>query len=89
MARLIDANALVDSLESTNIRLAPDKGKMFKLIEDAPTVDAVEVVRCKDCWAYDPEDGKCTIRSTADGFPLYVLSTGYCSEGERREDYGC
>ena len=52
--RLIDANALVDSLKSTNIRLALDKGKMFKLIDDAPTVDAVEVVHGRWKPADDP-----------------------------------
>ena len=44
MPRLIDADALETELKETKIGLAIDKGKMFHLIEDAPTVDAVEVV---------------------------------------------
>jgi hypothetical protein len=42
--RLIDANVLEKALQNTAIRFPVDKGNMFKLIEDAPTVDAVEVV---------------------------------------------
>lgn len=52
--RLIDANALVWSVGIS------DDGKQFfyvkaENIDNAPTVDAVEVVRCKDCkhWRGD------------------------------------
>lgn len=37
--RLIDANALESALEATPIAAAAIKGKMFRLIEDAPTID--------------------------------------------------
>ena len=41
--RLIDANAL-------NWGRCPTDGKLAKAwLDEAPTVDAVEVVRCKDC----------------------------------------
>lgn len=42
--RLIDAYALKNALGSEKIRIAADKGKMYFLIDTAPTVDAVEVV---------------------------------------------
>lgn len=53
----------------------------------SPTVDAVPIVRCKDCR-------NCEERQTANYLPfLYckthehsVLSNFYCSWGERRED---
>ena len=47
-----------------------------------PTVDAVEVVRCKDCRWYE-NDGyhtHCRIMR------LSVEAEDYCSRGERRED---
>ena len=44
--RLIDANALIAEYDRVHIG---EPGKARKLIADAPTVDAVEVVRCRDC----------------------------------------
>ncbi len=66
-------------------------------IENAPTVDAVEVVRCKDCFWFIPYThtnrpiGACdcdiTIRSAYNEVPiLEVPLDGYCSRGKRRED---
>ena len=53
-------------------------------IVNAPTVDAVEVVRCKDCKSYDPGYirpycGWCSTWETA------VRESGYCHHGERKE----
>ena len=44
--RLIDANALIAEYDRVHIG---EPGKARKLMEDAPTVDAVEVVRCREC----------------------------------------
>ena len=44
--RLIDANALIAEYDRVHIG---EPGKARKLIEDAPTVEAVEIVRCRDC----------------------------------------
>lgn len=44
--RLIDANALIDEYDRVHIG---EPGKARKLIEDAPTVEAVEIVRCREC----------------------------------------
>ena len=55
-------------------------------IDDAPTVDAVPVVRCKDCkhWRKytDEQLGECmtTIRDTK-----VTRSDDYCSESERKD----
>ena len=49
--RLIDADALSEKLCETTIFIKD--GEVFqRMINDAPTVDAVEVVRCKDCMRY-------------------------------------
>lgn len=54
------------------------------IVENAPTVDAVPVVRCKDCKYYDPEDwGGITCK--ADGGMTYPYDDSFCSQGERRE----
>ena len=46
MSRLIDADALIKEYDRVHIG---KPGRARKLMEDAPTIDAVEVVRCKDC----------------------------------------
>lgn len=47
--RLVDANALESALEATNIAVAVDKSKMFRLIEKAPTITH-ESLRPKGKW---------------------------------------
>ena len=59
-------------------------GGARKLIEDAPTIDAVPVVRCKDCWSAIEVEGFM-------GGVLYCKFWGhdideecFCSYGERK-----
>ena len=56
--RLIDANALLKEIDGIHQRHYANSSyqfihdvflAMFRKIKNAPTVDAVEVVRCKDC----------------------------------------
>ena len=57
-----------------------------KRIFDAPTVDAVEVVRCNDCEYYS-RSGFCrngNITSNCD-CDLEKEPNGYCDWGERRD----
>lgn len=73
--RLIDADALP---EYTGYALSANEVAMA--VEDAPTIDAVEVVRCRDCKWYDKHDKRCKVWNHG------VLSIGYCYRGEERED---
>lgn len=57
----------------------------IKMLDEQPTVDAVSVVRCKDCKFYEPsptgeEFGWCNY------FDSRVDNNHYCSYGERREN---
>lgn len=81
MQRLIDANELWGQIyklatkhrwkNRTNIAF----NKCLDAIQFFPTVDAVEVVRCKDCkWG-----------EYCDDF-LPTEDDGFCSWGERKED---
>lgn len=80
--RLIDADALNEKLCKTTIFIKG--GEIFqRMINDAPTIDAVEVVRCKDCKHRDPEDKKCDCGMWH--FPYITDDNDYCSYGERRE----
>ena len=72
MARLIDADALLAEYDRQH---EGEPGKARKLIEDAPNVDAVEVVRCKECVSHNI----CK-------FEQFQGLNGFCSCGERRAD---
>lgn len=92
MSRLIDADAPVrkmDDYVTTHNELRDVErvdgvliAKSF--IDEQPTVDAVQVVRCKDCKFYSrctDHQGICTNRYM-DGF---IFPDWYCADGERRE----
>ena len=73
--RLIDADALIKEANEEGAYGYVDA----KQIADAPTVDAVEVVRCRDCKHYD---GKwlCKISGVPSRKPC-----DFCSHGERKD----
>ncbi len=59
--------------------------------DDAPTVDAVEVVRCKDCIHYvnllgGGSDYRCSIFCGCYERPYPTNADDFCSYGERREE---
>lgn len=55
--RLIDADELRDTIENEHFGEYDDKETTFYCIDTAPTVDAVVVVRCKDCKYHDEGEG--------------------------------
>ena len=78
--RLIDYYYLAEKIECPGEPLV-----YWHDIEAAPTVDAVEVVRCRECFYYTPVDkntGKCAFLI---GAHQYVVPDGYCYLGERKE----
>lgn len=97
--RLIDADALINWLGT---EIDPEEWSVsqfnadwiYCFIDNAPTIDAVEVVRCKDCkysmlW-WKPTDkviGECWIRKTNSEDEQFCLveQCDFCSYGERRE----
>lgn len=52
-------------------------------VEDAPMIDAVLVVRCKDCKHRDPEDKICDCGCWH--IPFITNDDDFCSYGERKE----
>ena len=54
--RLIDADELINIITYVSEEYVnrPDvieiKGLMIEMLNESPTVDAVPVVRCDDCW---------------------------------------
>lgn len=81
--RMIDADALEKSLLEKGFYPAIVK----RVIEDAPTVDAVEVVRCKDCIYRNHVTQLCHMHSQEyDGGMYWDMfpDDHFCSDGERR-----
>ena len=82
--RLIDANALL--AEYDRVHIGPPGGAR-KLMEDAPTVDAVEVVRCKDCKHWLKDVAGCTdVVGRCEWANYMVGAVGYCVYGERKDN---
>lgn len=93
--RLIDADALIKRAAMRGHCLRPLVTAYHmcvdvKDIEKAPTIDAVEVVRCKDCKHYGREQELCHGRvqrfcELHKGLVIVDKHT-FCSYGERRDD---
>lgn len=68
--------------ESFGIHLSLDDAHMItRALSTAPTVDAVPVVRCRDC-EYIYTDGNGYLACVKSG--LYPDENDYCSRGQRR-----
>ena len=91
MARLIDADALIEEALTEGAYGYVDALQ----IANAPTVDAVEVVRCKDCKHWKPSGSKAG-NSFSDMEYIggcefsnyYRRESDFCSYGERKEGAG-
>ena len=92
--RLIDADRLEDVIEDECFNYVSDNdfnvgiqnGLLLArdFVQEAPTIDAVQVVRCKDCHFCGEidENGWHCCENLGVGMP----KNGFCSDAERRED---
>ena len=98
MARLIEADALHRKVKmETNPYGKPtidyDSGvKVLEWIDKAPTIDAVPVVRCRDCKHYKPQKKSAHWENRANYcnriVTIRVQPYDFCSYGERKEGGG-
>lgn len=72
--RLIDADALIKTLNEEKIKFNVD---VNYFILNAPTIDAIQVIRCKDCTYYEGEYAYCANDRLA-------TPNEYCSRGEEK-----
>lgn len=84
--RLGDIDAVRDKLLHDSFLSWHDFNTVMHALDEAPTVDAVQVVRCKDCCHgmilysdNDPIDGYCRLHNIA------VTKDFFCADGERRD----
>ena len=81
--RLIDANALI---EEANAEGAYGYVDVFQ-IANASTVDAVEVVRCRDCKHYHKETLFCDYMPYGEAQErVNWYADDFCSYGERKDN---
>ena len=86
--RLIDVDDLIDFIDMGHLRNPLEscfsERDVVCMLESRPTVDAVPVVRCRECKHCDPENYHCDHHmSTA--APLRRKPDDFCSYGERKE----
>ena len=102
MCRYIDADALKTKVESMVKHTVNESDYDFGrnqafdyvsdiLIDDAPTIDAVEVVRCRDCKYYKEYvshrgNAMMCFCPCCMGGQGKKKPTDYCSYGERKDD---
>lgn len=97
--RLIDANAFLKDILTAGIGktiIEYSESDIGYMIRKRPTVDAVTVVRCKDCkyaYEYQPK-GSCRVPISCENenapwytteHAIFVEENGYCSYGERKD----
>ena len=85
MARLIDADRALEIVRDQRIA-HPNAYHLTNyatlILQEATTVDAVEVVRCKDCKHYDEADSfNCKF-----AFMKLRMPDDFCSFGERKDN---
>lgn len=92
--RLIDADALGEKLETLMKKyaamgkqnVAQDYNFVLTVLACAPTVDAVEVVRCKDCVWYEKGKNYMPYCNNYASLTDHVSDETFCSYGERKKN---
>ena len=81
-----------DDLISRSAMLADLREKWFlpvivrRAIERAPAVDAVPVVRCRECKHYEIHKPKVLENCERNGYIIPMKPYDFCSYGEKRRD---
>ena len=84
--RLIDANLVKRAVKEVMADCSSEElfikvaEQICKMLDHAPTVDSVEVVRCENCRYFG------TSQCAMDTYAFDVTEESFCSYGERRSD---
>ena len=87
MSRLIDADAFLKDILTAGIGktiIEYSESDIGYMIRKRPTIDAVPVVRCRECKHCDPENYHCD-HPMGTAAPLKRKPDDFCSYGERKE----
>ena len=90
--RLVDANKLIDFIDVGHLRhpgeLCYSEVDVANILLHAPTVDAVPVVRCRECKHYELNamgEKSCFNDIWNQEFAVPTAPDDFCSYGERKE----
>ena len=83
--RLIDANEAIINFGFEWDDISPTRDEFVAFLKKQPTIDAVPVVRCKDCIRrYDTDE--CPMCFLIEGkYYEHTNENGFCDRGERKE----
>ena len=83
--RLIDADEAIINFGFEWDDISPTRDEFVTFLKKQPTIDAVPVVRCKDCIRrYDTDE--CPMCFLIEGkYYEYTNENGFCDRGERKE----
>ena len=83
--RLIDADEAIINFVFEWDDISPTRDEFVAFLKKQPTIDAVPVVRCKDCIRrYDTDE--CPMCFLIEGkYCEYTNENGFCDRGERKE----
>lgn len=90
MSRLIDADAVILNYGGL-VHISPyDFQGIVKYfaeqISAAPTIDAVPVVRCRECYYWESGENSCEKWEYCNFHRIGIGPHGFCSYGERKEE---
>ena len=86
MSRYIDADALMKEIKMDIADDGLTESLTFYRIMNAPTIDAVSVVRCGECkYGLYTDHNKCYMCNKR-GFLMYNDAEFFCSYGERSDN---
>ena len=87
--RLIDADGAIINFGFEWDDIPPTRDEFVVFLKKQPTIDAVEVVRCKDCKHWLNDFYGCTEFVGCCAYANYMIgANGYCIYGERKEGVG-
>ena len=83
--RLIDADEAIINFGFERDDISPTRDEFVAFLKKQPTIDAVPVVRCKDCIRrYDTDE--CPMWFLIEGkYYEHTNENGFCDRGERKE----
>ena len=83
--RLIDADEAIINFGFEWDDISPTRDEFVAFLKKQPTIDAVPVVRCKDCIRrYDTDE--CPMCFLIEGkYYEHTNENGFCDRGERKE----
>ena len=98
MARLIDANSILDDFLERYTEMERNGNLVFAaceikqdfadMVSNFQPVDAVEFVRCKDCKHYEIHKPKVLENCERNGYIIPMKPDDFCSYGERKDADG-